>query len=308
MTAPMNLPKLAIIFVPGIRPKPAATEHSAQLKRCITAGVLKAGGSQDEARDIAHDFALVGWSADFYGEHGDISIDMPGIERLLAGKDSAKADLHEAGSFKRRFLSWMYFIANRFPMLSSHFSTRRMQSRVVEMTRYFSNESGKAAAARQLVKNAVMNAWSEGSHVVLIGHSFGSVIAYDAMWELSRGSADKQIDVFLTMGSPLTMTYIRERLLGADLPVTERYPQGIRRWLNLTAVGEVTSQNRKLEDCFAEMKLQGLVEAIDDDLGLINQFHGPDGLNVHKCYGYFASKTVGSTLLDEYRLVAGLGN
>ena len=37
----------------------------------------------------------------------------------------------------------------------------------------------------------------------------------------------------------------------------------------------------------------GLIESITDDLELINRFHGADGLNAHKCYGYFASLHVG---------------
>jgi hypothetical protein len=291
----------AIIFVPGIRPKPDAELHAAQLRRCLSAGVQRAGGSAAAAESLAAAFNLIGWSRGFYGGHSDISIDLPGIERLLAGQDSVAMDIREARSIERRVTSVMYALSDRFPILSNLFGTRRMQSRVAEMHEYFSDDGGKASIARQMVADALQEAWSNGQQVLLVGHSFGSVIAYDTLWELCRvHKIPDKVDLFLTMGSPLTMGYIRQRLKGAERPVAERYPANISRWVNLAAIGEVTALGRKLSDCFAEMIELGLVPSIEDNLELINQFHGPDGLNVHKCYGYFASPLVGELLLERF--------
>jgi len=289
----------AIIFVPGIRAKPPAELHAAQLRRCLTAGVLHAEGIAEDTESLAAAFHLVGWSLGFYGEHGDIAVDQPGIDRLLAGQDSLAADSQEARSLGRRINGVLYALSDRFPILTDIFATQRMQSRVAEMHRYFSDQDGKASAARLMVAEALRLAWGNGQRVVLIGHSFGSVIAYDTLWELChmQGNPGK-VDLFLTMGSPLTMNYIRRRIKGANRPPQDRYPANIGRWVNLAALGEVTAQNRKLADCFAPMLQLGLVDSITDDLTLVNQFHGPDGLNVHKCYGYFASPVVGKLLLD----------
>ena len=76
---------------------------------------------------------------------------------------------------------------------------------------------------------------------MLVGHSFGSVIAYDTLWEMSRGESGGRVDLFVTMGSPLTMRYIRHHLHGRHLQGADRYPTCIRRWVNLAAVGEVTA-------------------------------------------------------------------
>ncbi len=297
----MNHQNIAIVFVPGIRLKPPPEEHGLQLRRCLEAGVTRAGGSAAEVAAIGEAFSLVGWSHAFYGEHGDITLDLPGIERLLRGQDLEADDLREASSFSRRIVSTLYALVDRFPVLGRNFSTRRMQTRVQEIQRYFDNTGRAAGAARKLVADAIRQAWLNKQRVLLIGHSFGSVIAYDTLWELSREDVMDRVDMFLTMGSPLTMSYIRQRLKGAGLPEAERFPTCIRRWVNVTAIGEVTSLDRKLEHCFAKMRTLGLVESIDDDLGLINQFHGPDGLNVHKCYGYFASLLAGEELLDWYK-------
>lgn len=297
----MNQQNIAIVFVPGIRLKPRPEEHGLQLRRCLEAGVTRAGGTAVEVAAIGEAFSLVGWSHAFYGEHGDINMDLPGIERLLRGQDLEADDLREATSFSRRIVSTLYALVDRFPVLGSTYSTRRMQTRVQEIQRYFADAGREAGAARKLVADAIRQAWLNKQRVLLIGHSFGSVIAYDTLWELSREDVTDCVDMFLTMGSPLTMSYIRHRLKGAGLPEAERFPSCIRRWTNLTAIGEVTSLDRKLGHCFAKMRKLGLVESIDDDLGLINQFHGPDGLNVHKCYGYFASQLAGEWLLGWYR-------
>jgi len=297
----MKQQNIAIIYVPGIRAKPRPALHSGQLRRCLEAGVASAGGSSAEAAALAEVFNLVGWSHAFYGEHADIAIDMPGIERLLRGEDKEEDDLREAQSFSRRFVGMLYALVDQFPVLGSKFSTRRMQSRVHEINRYFSNADGAATAAREHVAEVIKQAWANEQRVLLIGHSFGSVIAYDTLWELSRAGTPDEVDMFLTMGSPLTMSYIRQHLQGAKLRGNNRYPACIRRWINLTAIGEVTSLDRRLSHCFAKMRVLGLLESIDDDLQLINQFHGPDGLNVHECYGYFASQKAGHVLLDWYK-------
>jgi hypothetical protein len=299
MTADSKSP-VRIIFVPGIRPKPHPEDHARQLRRCLKAGFVRAGGDPAAAAELAAAFSLMGWSYDFYGEHGDIGADVAGIERLLRGEDDEKADKQEASSFGRRVVAWLYALADYFPVLGTTFSTRRMQTRVQEIKRYFRDADGESTAVRGILKDALRDAWSRGERVAIMGHSFGSVIAYDALWELSRESAAGRVDLFLTMGSPLTMHYINHHLKGVDRQGAQRYPNCIGRWINLAAVGEVTALDRKMSDRFRPMLKYGLIESIEDDLQLVNQFRGPDGLNVHKCYGYLASTELGRILRSWY--------
>jgi hypothetical protein len=296
--------KVAIIFVPGIRSKPPSAEQQEQLRRCLAKALASARASKEEAADIIDAFHVVGWSHAFYGQHSDITVDLPGIERLLSGTDNAEEDSREALSLGRRVTAFFYSLADRFPTLTSIFATRRMKTRVAEIKDYFQDADGKASGARSMLAAALGAAWANEQHVLLIGHSFGSVIAYDTFWELSRQeTVAGKVDLFLSMGSPLTMRYIRRRLKGAHCSGSERYPSNIKRWLNLAAIGEVTALDRRLADRFADMRDSGLVTAISDNLSLVNQFRGPDGLNVHKCYGYMASPTVAKELLDWYRAV-----
>jgi hypothetical protein len=294
----MSDSEFALIFVPGIRPKPPVPLHAAQLRRCLRAGLLRAGCSEECAAQLVAGFELVGWSHQFYGIDGDIRIDLEGIERLLAGRDAIDADLHAAQSLSRRINGMLYAISDRFPLLTRIFGTRLMRSRVREVLQYFADKNGTAKVARTMVIDALQRAWSNGQRVVLMCHSFGSVVAYDALWQLSRQHRSAgRVELFLTMGSPLTMLYIRRRLLGAHLNGAQRYPANILRWVNLAAIGEVTALDRRLAVCFAGMRRYGLVADIEDDLQLVNQFHGPDGLNVHKCYGYIANQRLARQLL-----------
>lgn len=300
----MIKPDPAIIFVPGIRPKPPVEVQQAQLRRCLQAGLTRARAKPNEVSALTNAFTVIGWSHQFYGAHGDITPDLPGIERLLANVGDATEDSREALSIGRKITSIFYALADRFPLLTNVFATRRMETRVEEINRYFDDSEGRATVARSLVAQELQRAWHDNQRVLLIGHSFGSVIAYDTLWELSRQQANPGVvDTFISMGSPLTMRYIRARLKGAGLSGAARYPANIRRWLNLAAIGEVTALDRHLQDCFADMRRLALVESIADNLALLNQFRGPDGLNVHKCFGYAASPLLGKEIIDWYRRV-----
>ncbi len=299
----MSARETAMIFVPGIRAKPPAEAQLAQLRRCLAAGFARQGAAH--AEQLAELLEIVGWSWHFYGAHGDIEPDLPGIEALLRNAGDEAADLAEARNAARRFTAAMYAIGDRFPILSSLFATHRMETRMDEINRYFRNQEGLRDTIGAMLAGRLRAAWAAGRQVIVIGHSFGSVIAWDTCWQLSheaeRRNPAEQVDLFVSMGSPLTMQYVRNRLRGAGRSGPDRYPANIRRWLNFAAIGEVTALDRRMADCFSEMRALDLIESIEDDLDVINRFRGPDGLNVHKCYGYLASDEVARRLLEVLR-------
>ncbi|MEE4186292.1 MAG: hypothetical protein V2J12_11025 [Gammaproteobacteria bacterium] len=293
---------VAVIFVPGIRAKPRPEVQREQLARCLRFALGNAGATPAEAETLTRALELVPWSYDFYGVHDDIDAFLPGIDALLAGSGDPEADRRDALAPGRRFTAAMYAIGDRFPALGRIFATRRMQTRLHEMSRYFDNSDGAGERIRAQLTEHLQRAWAAGKRVVLVGHSFGSVIAYDALWELTHVTHDaRNVECFVSMGSPLALRYIRERLLGSQRQGAARYPANIRRWLNLAAVGEVTALDLKMAEQYAEMLQLRLVERINDNLAVLNRFRGPAGINPHKCYGYFASEVVGAALLRWYR-------
>ena len=139
--------------------------------------------------------------------------------------------------------------------------------------------------------------------VLLIGHSLGSVIAYDALWELSHeeGLAGK-IDLFLTIGSPLGMNYIQRRLKGSAFAGKNKYPNNIQHWVNISSIGDITALDRVFSDDFSMMLELGIVDSIVDHCdGIYNFFRNEEGLNCHRSYGYLVNPAVGKVIADWWR-------
>jgi hypothetical protein len=119
------------------------------------------------------------------------------------------------------------------------------------------------------------------------------------LWELSyRFAVPYKVDLFLTFGSPLGLRLVNARLLGARETGRRRYPTVVRRWANLSAVGELTALNQRMADHFGEMLRLGLVESITDDTTLETYFRNSEGLNVHKCYGYMVNPVLAGTIAN----------
>ncbi|MBM4196291.1 MAG: hypothetical protein FJ197_04220 [Gammaproteobacteria bacterium] len=300
-----------IIYVPGIKPKPPTADHHAALWRCLTAGVSRADA--DAGADLARHpaaFKLVSWAHVFYDTQRDISLDQAGIERLLALPGPEPRDRREARSLGRRMQRALYRLSDAFPPLFDLVSDPNMRATLRDIRRYFANERGVAVQVRKMVGDALLDAWRHERRVLLIGHSLGSVIAFDALWELSHlFAAPQKVDLFLSVGSPLGLRFVRSRLLGSGQSGERRFPTRIRRWKNIAAIGEMTTLDARFAGIWGEMRALGLVDEITDQLDLMTWFRNPDGLNVHKCYGYLSHPACGAIVArwwrDEVRRVSG---
>jgi len=73
---------------------------------------------------------------------------------------------------------------------------------------------------------------------VVIAHSLGSVIAYEALWAYP----DLKIDLLVTLGSPLGMNEVIFQKLEPG-PMNGRCgrPPGARRWVNLADIGDLVA-------------------------------------------------------------------
>lgn len=88
-----------------------------------------------------------------------------------------------------------------------------------DIERYFTDPLRRASAIASVV-DAVAAA---GDDVVLLGHSLGSVVTYDALHE----RPDLPVRGFITLGSPLGLPTIRRRLQA------RQFPSGVARWVNV---------------------------------------------------------------------------
>lgn len=288
-----------IVYVTGMKPKPPPELHKAVLTRVLAAGLARADPAAAQwlmARP--ENFTLVSWTRLLYDDlQRDIRLDLPGIERLLAQPEPTPADRREIDSLKRRLARLWHLFGDSSPWLTDIVARPDLRLTLAEVRRYVENRDGISRTIRAELKNALDEAWHAGERVLLIGHSLGSVIAYDTLWELSRGATGGRVELFLTLGSPLATRFIRMAVKGHGLPGRDRYPNNIDRWANVTARGELVALHPKLAPFFGAMADLSLVASLED-YAVYNHFRGIAGLDVHKSYGYLVNRRIAELIVE----------
>jgi hypothetical protein len=151
-----------------------------------------------------------------------------------------------------------------------------------EVDRYLNlpdcREAARAVVAAQL---------AEYSPRVVIAHSLGSVVTYEALFDRPR----PPIDLLVTVGSPLGMPgVIFEKLRPAPVGGLGARPPGATRWVNIADPGDFVAVPRHLRRLF-----QSITSDLEASIGL---------LQFHKAAAYLASPAV-SGLLAAYLDPAG---
>lgn len=292
-----------IIFVPGKNPKPPKQQHQDLLWRTLVEGVRRA--EPEVVADLSQhkeDFSILAWNQLFYNQIKDISIDLPWIDVLINTHGPTKEDMHQSQHWHKKLSRFLYMLTDYVPYLINIMPDIVRQT-ALELTRYFQNRHNVANDIREMLKQQLRPLLEADARILLIGHSLGSVIAYDTLWELSHEEKlPGKIDMFLTLGSPLGMDYVQHRLLGAYNTGADKYPTNIKHWENLSSVGDITSLNKLFHEEFAEMIELGIVEDIHDHCkGIYNFYHNEEGLNCHRSYGYLVNPAVGKIIADWWR-------
>lgn len=289
-----------IIFVPGLNPKPPPELYRPQLKRVLLHAL---GRTRPRAADrlAANEaaFELVAWTYLFHGAHRDITVDLPAIERLIAQTEATPEDVRELHSWERRFLRWSHLIGDRWPFVGRRLAPATARRLMHEANRYLKNRDGIGADVRAVLRGTLEAAWLRNESVLLMGHSLGSVIAYDTLWELTHDHrASGEVSLFLTLGSPLGTRFVQRSLKGAHEVGAARYPHNIRSWVNLASLGDTTALLPRLKPLYGEMLDLHLVDSIDDHVDFANYFRGDIGLNPHEAYGYLVQPRLAEIVAD----------
>jgi hypothetical protein len=122
-------------------------------------------------------------------------------------------------------------------------------------------------ARRQAVCDAVAETLAAGRPRVVIAHSLGSVVAYEALWQ----SSPTGIDLLLTLGSPLAIPgAIFDRLDPAPVNGRGARPPSVAHWVNLADVGDFVAIPRAgLSSRFDGLDYDNPAIVIDE-----REFHG----------------------------------
>ncbi len=288
-----------VVFVTGMNPKPPPAEHLSLLWRCIMGGGLHAGMTEKELVPLDNRFHLAAWNYIYYGSYADIDIDRPWVEHMLRG-EGERFCAPEPPRWTVLRTRLMYALGDLLPWLARVFGDADILARIADTARYFDNRDNVGARVRAVVKETLAPLIEQGAEIMLVGHSLGSAVAYDTLWELSRRDCNPwRCPLLLTLGSPLGMFYIQRRLLGHGEHGVRRYPDNIGRWINVTATGDVIATDRRLANDFRAMRKLGLLSNIEDvAVGVHSCYGTAEGPNAHRCFGYFFHPLVAGLIVD----------
>lgn len=88
---------------------------------------------------------------------------------------------------------------------------------------------------------------------VLIGHSLGSVVAYEALYRYEESENWSNIQTLVTLGSPLGIpTLIFDRLKVCGVGEEGRWPRLIRQWTNVSDDYDVVALEKRLAPLFGD--------------------------------------------------------
>lgn len=285
-----------IIFVHGRKPKPSPRLYRPALWQCLVEGVRRADPAAAASLDTRPEvFQLAYWADLFYADERDFGLDREAIDRLLKQTTPSDVDRDEARNPSRRLKRLIYSIGDRYPWLVQLFADQWIRETLADTRRYLEDRDGLGTAVRERVMRELEVASAGGERLMIMGHSLGSVIVFDALWELTHvHGTPLPVEWFVTLGSPLGTRFIQKDLLGHGREGAERFPRGIRHWRNFTTQGDVAALDPDVADDYRPMLELGLLESLaDHEERIYGSFRNAAGLNVHRSYGYLVQPAVG---------------
>jgi hypothetical protein len=97
---------------------------------------------------------------------------------------------------------------------------------------------GTDGSARFRARARVAEAVAAQRPDVVIAHSLGSVVAYEALWAYPH----LEVDLLITLGSPLALPHaVLDRLEPPPVNGRGRRPPGVRQWVNLADPGDLVA-------------------------------------------------------------------
>jgi hypothetical protein len=315
--------KLKIILIHGMAEKPPEPEWLALWRSILTTSA----GIEDTAvrKALAADpevFVSAYW-ADAIPHHvgeppSRVKASHRAAEQVLALRRKWKSRMHISKD------GWGDAELRRFGpaiidalCLSLRLQPELRARNLAELRRFHTNPTIGERVHRPL-EDRLREAWDAGCKVIIISHSLGSGIAYDALWRFShrpepelKRYRKRKVDLMVSMGSPLGDASVGEVLLCGrwflernspdPLLRSRAWPHNIAAWHNYSAMGDLVCHGFDMEaQYFAPMRkdLKGYSkDDFRDYRRLFNPYREPgDIANPHKATGYLAQPKLAQQL------------
>ncbi|MEE4311225.1 MAG: hypothetical protein V2J62_05095 [candidate division KSB1 bacterium] len=166
---------------------------------------------------------------------------------------------------------------------------------------YFSSAPYDATKPDVLVKDVIRNELIRilrkyrRKEILLIGHSMGSIIAYDV---LNSTNTRVKVNTFVTIGSPLGLPVVISKIVPGKSVVpgqeTEvRAPENVyNKWYNLSDLEDRVAIDYNLAGDYAPNSHNVMVE----DSIVVNDYEREGNKNPHKSYGYLRTPELAEVL------------
>jgi len=156
---------------------------------------------------------------------------------------------------------------------------------------------------RGRVRSKLCEMLNRGDQLLLMTHGTGSFVAYDVLWQLShdeRFNADysgAKVDLWMTLGSPISDDKLRKRLLGARRSGKARYPTNIITWQNISAEDDYVCHDKTVADDLKAMMREHVISSINDHR-IYNHTMRYGKSNPHCSLGYFIHPRVAKIVME----------
>ncbi len=149
------------------------------------------------------------------------------------------------------------------------------------------NENNKSCNAKETILRHTKNELKKyrRKDIMLVGHSMGSIIAYDMLTALAN---EIEVDTLVTIGSPLGIPVVMSKIASEIDPKPAEgekltTPSNVtRNWHNLSDLSDKIAFNYNLRDDYAENKRR--VRAVDKVV--VNNYEVNGTKIPHKSFGY----------------------
>ena len=270
----------SIIFVHECNFKPNSDEYLDILNAALCAGVEgDCAESLDTLASVNKYLAYYGdLSNEFLEKHDQFYDHKLDVSDLRSALHQLKSADRKKGFGVRKYdklpdkQSFTEFAATVLaPILGAMGVEKKLVSRAnKDLGQYWEKDSEFGSAILDRVRTTISDALDRGERILIISHGTGSIVTFDALWQLSHDERyaqrynDSKIDVWLTLGSPLGDTMVRQQLFGADQNGRDRYPTNVLAWHNVSAEDDYVCHDGTVADDFKAMLKQRQVSSIRD--------------------------------------------
>jgi len=217
---------------------------------------------------------------------------------------------HRPGKIRQKFLDYLekqldkIFLKEDLSIYFAHVSDLIIHRFFKDLDIYYSrtyiNIHGKARLVKDIIREQLARIIKKHKNkdILLIGHSMGSIIAYDV---LAQNVPHINIDTFVTIGSPLGLPIIMSKIASEQKKTLVKKaklgtPENVlRNWFNFSDLKDKVAINYNLRDDYKENSNR--VRAIDKIVYNNYEYNGKR--NPHKIYGYLRTPEL-SRVIHEF--------